>query len=1106
MNNKKGFTLIEIIAAVIILGIISIIAVITYTNSMQEFRDSYYTSLERTLTESGKEFFEDNRNYRPTSVFTAQKVPVSILESKSYIDEVVDYSGNRCDRSSYVIAIKAAKNDYIYYTCLVCSEDTFSNLEDKYCDSSWDDASTVRPDIDQFEDAYVYKNTSQEKLREKLLATVSITKFDRAGNVIDRISGDGIDGVPQILPENIDVVDTSKVGVYTVTYKYNNKSVDRRVHVYENSEPEVVITKTNKYAATIDRDTVSETTKTTSYSSGQWAQEVRLSFTAGSNFYSESGQKVSQYQWNKGGKWEKICDDIAADGSCTIDYRTEMNEEIAFRVVDTEGNISKVTTSVIVRIDRTAPICTLTKEGTTGSNDWYHSNIKIKFDTLKDQQSLIAVAKSGIEFNSVRVETEKYVQSNRTNSLEQTHKDDSQYVWYYGFVEDKAQNYATCSAKVRKDTVVPSCSITGHASLNCSDATSKLVKVYFGKENDSAEGTALDYQATWSETGTVDSTGTWYLKATDHSGYTFQTSSNYYLVSYDKNGGDTGPTKTSEIKRETETADLNPTARKAGWKMIGWNTNKTATKAITSHTVSADVTLYAIYEQCKTGEYTDSVGTSCLACPTGYKDGAPVGTEAECRKSVSAGYFVEKEKDANAKECANGYYKEAHSVTYGAKSSCNLCPTGYQNGTAVDNKKAQSTCLKNVPAGNFVKNANDANATGCGTGTYKGAHNVTYGNKSSCTSCPAGYQAGAGTTEEAKCVKSVACGYKVDTAKGAETVCAGGSYSATHTVTYGAKSSCTAASTGYYAAQGACSQTQCPDGYRSGAGTSSEGGCIKSVPENNHVPTPKGGPVACPAGYHSSAHNVAYGNTSSCTPNTYTLTYNNNNGSGCTSKSGTYASTWGELCTPSRSGYDFKGWWTAASGGTQVTASTTVSGNLTVYAHWELSNKEPLVSLRRLRGHPSGSCLAAETDEAMSTVCTTCTGSTCPCVIQAFYIDPPSGYTFRKVTVTFSPNPSAHTQTTNIWQSSDGTCGWQKKTYFSKTASNNTGTYGETGIGTNGNFFTDGSRIILRFRNENGTNGISATISVEYTNGSTGSKSVSYGVNSSGCCSTTSNC
>ena len=136
MKDKKGFTLIEIIAAVIILGIISITALITYTNSMKDFRDSYYESLSRTVMESGREFFEDNRNYRPSTIFSAQKVPISLLESRSYIDDIKDYNGHNCDRSSYVIAIKTGRNDFVYHTCLVCSEDTFTNTDDKYCDSS----------------------------------------------------------------------------------------------------------------------------------------------------------------------------------------------------------------------------------------------------------------------------------------------------------------------------------------------------------------------------------------------------------------------------------------------------------------------------------------------------------------------------------------------------------------------------------------------------------------------------------------------------------------------------------------------------------------------------------------------------------------------------------------------------------------------------------------------------------------------------------------------------------------------------------------------------------------------------------------------------------
>ena len=45
----------------------------------------------------------------------------------------------------------------------------------------------------------------------------------------------------------------------------------------------------------------------------------------------------------------------------------------------------------------------------------------------------------------------------------------------------------------------------------------------------------------------------------------------------------------------------------------------------------------------------------------------------------------------------------------------------------------------------------------------------------------------------------------------------------------------------------------------------------------------------------------------------------------------------GTLPTPTRNGYTFKGWWTSASDGTQITASTTVSGHVTYYAHWTIN-------------------------------------------------------------------------------------------------------------------------------------------------------------------------
>ncbi len=69
---------------------------------------------------------------------------------------------------------------------------------------------------------------------------------------------------------------------------------------------------------------------------------------------------------------------------------------------------------------------------------------------------------------------------------------------------------------------------------------------------------------------------------------------------------------------------------------------------------------------------------------------------------------------------------------------------------------------------------------------------------------------------------------------------------------------------------------------------------------------------------------------------TYRLTYNANGGSVNPGyKDLNNGAQYGTLPTPTRSGYKFDGWYTAASGGTKVSSSTTISGDTTIYAHWE---------------------------------------------------------------------------------------------------------------------------------------------------------------------------
>ena len=98
------------------------------------------------------------------------------------------------------------------------------------------------------------------------------------------------------------------------------------------------------------------------------------------------------------------------------------------------------------------------------------------------------------------------------------------------------------------------------------------------------------------------------------------------------------------------------------------------------------------------------------------------------------------------------------------------------------------------------------------------------------------------------------------------------------------------------------------------------------------MPNPSGGSYASGVGKTGNgAVRISYVSATSIK-----LTYNNNGGTGCNTKSVIAGETYGDLCVPYREGYKFDGWYTAESGGTKILASTSVSNNSdhTIYAHW----------------------------------------------------------------------------------------------------------------------------------------------------------------------------
>ena len=71
-------------------------------------------------------------------------------------------------------------------------------------------------------------------------------------------------------------------------------------------------------------------------------------------------------------------------------------------------------------------------------------------------------------------------------------------------------------------------------------------------------------------------------------------------------------------------------------------------------------------------------------------------------------------------------------------------------------------------------------------------------------------------------------------------------------------------------------------------------------------------------------------------PQEYTVAFDANGGSVSQTSAVTTGGRLASLPTPTRAGYDFVGWYTAASGGDTVTIDTVFTGNTTIYAHWEI--------------------------------------------------------------------------------------------------------------------------------------------------------------------------
>ena len=135
MSNKKGFTLIEIIAVVIIIGIIALIAIPSVSSYINNTRNTTYKAHEKTMEEAAQALTIEVINGKDSFALPKRgdhaEVFLNELVDKEYLDSLKDpNTGELCNESmSYVIIKNIGSSNYDYKSCLYCGSYITDNDE-----------------------------------------------------------------------------------------------------------------------------------------------------------------------------------------------------------------------------------------------------------------------------------------------------------------------------------------------------------------------------------------------------------------------------------------------------------------------------------------------------------------------------------------------------------------------------------------------------------------------------------------------------------------------------------------------------------------------------------------------------------------------------------------------------------------------------------------------------------------------------------------------------------------------------------------------------------------------------------------------------------------
>ena len=176
--NNKGFTMVELLASVAILGILSGLAITAVSAILNKAHEEYYNSQEKNLVLAAQAYYNSNKTKLPKVIGKKAEVTATTLKESNYLKETLkNYDGKPCydktmsdAKDSYVTVFKYGQSDYSYTAYLNCGTRSASKSEKEVFDRHGTERCAhadlrVRPGpaYERLEDRRLYQKCDQRK-------------------------------------------------------------------------------------------------------------------------------------------------------------------------------------------------------------------------------------------------------------------------------------------------------------------------------------------------------------------------------------------------------------------------------------------------------------------------------------------------------------------------------------------------------------------------------------------------------------------------------------------------------------------------------------------------------------------------------------------------------------------------------------------------------------------------------------------------------------------------------------------------------------------------------------------------------------------------------